>query len=129
MSNEIPLVIILDTGPYADKQYTDSVTRQLLQQVSRLDVEEVSLVRPQVVPQGAMGQPVEVGAIVATGVGPAISGLAHLLQTWVSRGEKRSITLKLGDNELTVSGVSKEQQAALIEEFLEHHRLIELPGE
>ena len=122
MNNEIPLEILLDAGSDVNDEHLDLLTRQLLKQISRLAIEEVSLSRTQKLPIGAMGQPVDIGAIVTTGIGPAISGLAVLLQSWVSRSKNRSITIKFGKNELSVSGIGKEEQATLIEEFLNRNR-------
>ncbi len=122
----MPLKIFLNAGLDADEEYLDLLTRKLLKQISNLEIKEVSLSRTQELPNGAMGQPVDIGAIVTTGIGPAISGLATVLQSWVSRAENRSITLKFGDSELSVSGISKEEQSTLIEEFLNRYSLTAL---
>jgi hypothetical protein len=61
--------------------------------------------------------------------GGVLTTLINVLQSWLSRHERRSMTLKIGDDELEVTGISSEQQQQLINDWLSRNKGLVLPYE
>ena len=66
-----------------------------------------------------MGLAMEIGTLlIQAGVAAvAIKGMFDILQSWLSRSERRKLTLHIGENNVEVTGMSKSQQRKLIEWF------------
>jgi hypothetical protein len=101
-----------------DEQDVRQLTAALRSELLRLDVEDVEPVDAADVPEGAKGLETIEGLLRVTGI--ALSGLSGVLGAlfqWARRTE-RSVTIAVGDKSLTLSSVTPEQQAELIEGFL-----------
>ncbi len=111
-------IFISVNGTNADEEARDRLARQLLAELAELDTLSAELAPGAVVPVGAKGDPVTIGAILVkvAEVG-GITGLIAILGSWLSRDERRTVTLQIGDNKIEVSGVSEATQTALIEWF------------
>ncbi len=105
-------------GANADGEERDGLARQLLTELAELDTVSAELAPGTVAPVGAKGDPVTIGAILVkvAEVG-GITGLIAILGSWLSRDERRTVTLQIGNNKIEVSGVSEATQTALIEWF------------
>lgn len=73
------------------------------------------------IPQGSkVVEPVSWGTIILTllaarGVVPS---LINLIQSWLTRNERKSITLEMNGNKLQITGIPLEQQQLLIEDWI-----------
>lgn len=115
------LQLTINTGTDTDAQELSELTRQLRQEISALDVEEVGLLRGEKIPEGAKaGDPITWGTLLVTLVasGGVLPTLINAIQSWLTQHATRSITLKIGDDQLDVKGVSSEEQRQLIDLWL-----------
>jgi hypothetical protein len=61
---------------------------------------------------------VTLGASAASSV---IPNLANTLQSWLTRHERRKISLEIGGDKLEVSGISDKEQQRLIDAWISRH--------
>ena len=54
-------------------------------------------------------------------VSTVIPNLSNTLQSWLTRHERRKISLEIGGDKIEVTGVSDEQQQRLIESWISRH--------
>ena len=89
-----------------------------------LDVEAVDIQLTGERPAGAKaGDPGTLGAIL---IGLAASGgvlttLIGTIQSWLTRNERRSIKLKIGEDTLEVTNISSSEEARLIKNWIKRH--------
>lgn len=125
---EIQITIAPDVGE------TDAelmrLARSLQKEVQNLNVDQITLARNA---QSAVGSKnldaISWGTLLVTFVtsqGVAVA-LIGLLQHWLSRQERRTITLEINGDKLEITGVSSETQQKLIDEWLQRHKLIVTP--
>ncbi|KFZ80777.1 hypothetical protein ED92_10550 [Amycolatopsis sp. MJM2582] len=99
----------------------EAETRKLRRAILELDVADVGL--PEVVvPDGAKGTGVDIGAMVVSLGGSAVltalvTGVCQVLRTWVTRDKDRRVVVEVGGNKLELTGGSAEEQARAIEAF------------
>jgi hypothetical protein len=118
LSDKDEFVISIDVGPGWDERELDSQTHLLLDELSELNRVQADLIQGGVLPEGAKGDPLTLGTIlVKIGEAGGIIGLTNILSSWLSRDERRSITLQIGENKLSVDGISQIEQTKLIEWF------------
>jgi hypothetical protein len=87
-----------------------------------LDVETVDRVAGPPAPPGARGSADVAETLVVTLSNSALLvAVVRLLQSWISRGKGRRVTLRLGDDMIEVDAASAEQQARLIEIWADRH--------
>ena len=118
--------IILDihTDSETDVEELAELTTQLREELLELDVETVDLVSVGEKPEKAKAvDPISWGTLLVTLISAGgMNSLINVLQSWLSRHERRSITLKIGDDELEVTGISSKEQQRLMEAWLSRHR-------
>ena len=109
---------IISINPGADEAERDEAARQLLTELAELEAVSAELAPGGAAPVGAKGDPLTIGVILVkiAEVG-GITGLIAILGSWLSRDERRTVALQMGDNKIEVSGVSEATQTALIEWF------------
>lgn len=118
--------VILDihTDSETDVDELAKLTQQLREELLELDVEAVDLASVGKKPEKAKAvDPISWGTLLVTFVtAGGASTLINTLQSWLSRHERRSVTLKIGDDELAVTGISSEEQKRLIDAWLSRHK-------
>lgn len=72
----------------------DRLTRNLLAELRESDVESVQLVSDGQSPEGSKGDPVTLGQLALEILPAAIPGVIALVQTWVMRGQGRTVKYK-----------------------------------
>jgi hypothetical protein len=114
----IELFIFVYAGPTADGEERDELTHQLVNELDELDRASVEAKQADSMPEGAKGIPAGAGTILVkmAEVG-GITGLITILTSWLSRDERRTMILQIGENKLEVKGISKAEQAKLIQWF------------
>jgi len=108
-------VSVVEVG--ADAEQLEELTRALRAEILTLDVESVVPRSGGEAPPGTRGvDAAAVGALVVS-VAPALGALARLVTTvvdWLRRGgTQRTVRLKIGDDELELSGASSAMQQQL----------------
>ncbi|MGW5784179.1 hypothetical protein ACWEWK_09330 [Streptomyces sp. NPDC003757] len=82
------------------------------------------LVRPrtgQRAPHGAKGDPLTLSLVAALVASPVLSEVVRLAAGWVGRAQHRSVELTGPSGSLTVTGHPKEEERALIAEWLRNN--------
>jgi hypothetical protein len=118
------VVLNIQTDADTDIEELAELTQQLREELLELDVENVNLLNVGEIPEKAKAvDPVSWGTLLVTFVSAGgISTLINTLQSWLSRHEQRSVTLKIGDDELVVTGISSNEQQRLINAWISRHR-------
>src|SRR5262245_59936463 len=131
MANQpVHLRLTLNAGSEADAEELAELTQQLSRELLDLDVEAVDVVSAGDAPPNAKGDPITWGVLGLTFVsGGGLVALINLLQTWLIRHGPSSVTLKLGEDEITVTGQPTESQQQVINTWLRRHRGFELANE
>jgi len=118
------LMLNIDAGPEADAEELEQLTRQLRGELTELDVETVNLIRGGAAPRGAkVGDPITWGALLVTLIasGGVLTTLIGALQSWLTRHERRSVTLEIDGDKLEVTGISSEEQQRLVNAWVSRH--------
>lgn len=121
----IQLLINLDAGPEADVKELAELTKRLQRELLKLDIEAVDFASAAEVPVRAKsGEPVTWGMLLLTlaAAGGVLTTIINVLQDWLTRQEKRSLTLEIGGDKLQVTGISSEEQQRLINAWLSRHQ-------
>ena len=118
-------VSVVEVG--ADAEQLEELTRALRAEILTLDVESVVPRSGGEAPPGTRGvDAAAVGALVVS-VAPALGALARLVTTvvdWLRRGgTQRTVRLKIGDDELELSGASSAMQQHLAMDGIRAHAL------
>lgn len=110
----------------AEDEELDNLARQLLAELDDLDTVSVELagedksraLRQNSGQANAKGLSTTIGSILVkiAEVG-GITSLISILGSWLSRDERRTITLQVGENKLEVTGITETEQTRLIQWF------------
>jgi hypothetical protein len=118
-------VSIAEVG--AEPEHLEELTRCLRDEILTLDVESVVPRSAGEAPPGTRAvDAAAIGALVVS-VAPALDGLARLVTTvvdWLRRGgTQRTVRMKIGDDELELSGASSAMQQQLAMDWIRAHAL------
>ena len=118
-------VSVVEVG--ADAEQLEELTRALRAEILTLDVESVVPRSGGEAPPGTRGvDAAAIGALVVS-VAPALGALARLVTTVVDSlrrgGTQRTVRLKIGDDELELSGASSAMQQQLAMDWIRAHAL------
>jgi hypothetical protein len=114
------VVLELDAGPDADEQEVAELALRLRDDLEAHDVGSVQLSRGGTVPAGAKSvDAIEWGSLlVAIASSPALVALIHTANTWVARQRRGRVRVKIGEDEIVLTGVSSDDQRRLIDDWL-----------
>ena len=108
------LTLSIGAGPAADEQELAELTQHLREDLLETRVESVERVHGVEAPAGSKGDPVTLASLLVTLAPTALTGLIAVLQSWLTRHERTSLTLQRGEQKITVTGaLSKEQQQVI----------------
>ena len=115
--------LTIDAGPEADAEELEQLTRQLRAELLELDVTAVDLVKAGKIPEKAKaGDPISWGVLLLTLAAPGgvLTSLINLLQSWLSRHERRSLTIDIQGDKLELKGIpiSPEERQRLLDDWL-----------
>ena len=119
------LLLTLDAGPGADAEELAEVARQLRTELLELDVETIEFGSSGETPEGAKaGSAVDWSTLLLTlaASGGALTTIIGVLQSWLTRFEKRSVTLEIDGDKLEITGISSKEQRRLVDAWLSRHR-------
>ena len=118
------VILNIDTGQEDDPEEIERFTQQLREELTELDVEAVDLVRAGETPAKAkVGDPITWGTLLLTlaASGGVITTVINVLQSWLTRQERRSISLEIDGDKLEIKGISSKEQQRLINEWRSRH--------
>jgi hypothetical protein len=124
MDDRLPRLGIQVRGePDADPEEVAEATLQLRRELLDLDVGTVEAPRAGEAPPGTRGVEVAaLGGLVVSMAKPEFLGtVIAAVRSWLSRSQRRSIKLALGDDVLELTGVSSDEQRRLADEWLRRH--------
>ena len=78
----------------ATEEDIDRMTRQLLSELRDLDVESADLAKGGATPEGSKGDPIAIGSIVLQVAPAVLPSVIGLVQSWVTRGQGRTVKFK-----------------------------------
>lgn len=119
------LRLTLNAEPETDGEELEKLTRQLREELLELDVQAVDLMTDGLIPAKAKaGDPITWGTLLLTlaASGGVFTALIRVLQAWLTRHERRSITLEIEGDKLQVTGITSAEQQQLIDAWLNRHR-------
>lgn len=116
------LKLRIDAGSGSDAEEVAQFSQRLRREIQQLDVEAVDLVREGTAPAGAKGDPVTLGTLAVTLAPVALTSLFGLLQTWLARHDKATVTIEMGNDKLTLTGSPSKEQRQVIEAALQRHQ-------
>ena len=114
------VVLEVDAGPDADEDEVAELALRLRDDVEALDVGSVQVSRSGTAPPGAKSvDPIEWGRLlVEIASSPALLALIHTANAWVARQRRGRVRVKIGEDELVLTGVSSDDQRRLIDDWL-----------
>lgn len=117
------LLVTLDTEPEADTEDLERLTRQLREELSELDVQADLMTGGPAPVNAKAGDVIEWGTLLLTlaASGGAITTLVNVLQAWLTRHDRRGVTLEINGDKLHVTGIGSAEQRRLIDTWLHRH--------
>lgn len=117
------LMVTLDAEPETDSEDLERLTRQLREELSELDVQADLMTGGPTPVNTKAGDIITWGTLLLTlaASGGAITTLIGVLQAWLTRHERRGVTLEMDGDKLQVTGITSAEQQRLIEAWLRRH--------
>jgi hypothetical protein len=123
MAETSPTVTLsVDAGQNADLQESAELTRRLRQFMLDSDVDKVEFVRTGEAPAGSKGEIVSLTSLAITLAPVALTTLTGILQSWLSRHERASVTVESGGEKFTMIGSLSREQQQTLDAFLDRHK-------
>jgi hypothetical protein len=119
------LRLTLNAEPETDSEELEKLTRQLQEELLELDVQAVDWMTGRPLPAKAKaGDPISWGMLLLTlaASGGVFTALISVLQAWLTRHERRSVTLEIEGDKLQVTGITSTKQQQLIDAWLNRHK-------
>jgi hypothetical protein len=103
----------------ADAAELDQLARQLRGQLLELDVDAVEPLPSEPAPEDAKALDLVVVGGLLVRFGPTVAAaVANAVRAWVNRDGRRSVTMRIGDREITLQAATPEQQEKLVDALL-----------
>jgi membrane-associated two-gene conflict system component 1 (EACC1) len=127
--SEPPVVVALkltfpdDSTP----EEQEETARRLRQDLEETDVLSVEQAADTAAPPGAKGLPAGLDTLLVTlaGSGSILATVIGTISNWLMERKKCSVTLKVDNDEITVTNPSAEDQRKLIESWMMRHTAAE----
>jgi hypothetical protein len=116
------LTLSVDAGQSADLQESAELTRRLRQFMLDRDVDRIEFVRTSAAPTGAKGDIVSLTSLAVTLAPVALTTLAGILQSWLTRHDRASVTVETGGEKFTITGSLSREQHKTLDAFLDRHK-------
>lgn len=124
MSTAESVRITVDGGEAATLEEREELTLSLRSDLLDLGLESVDRADQPVLPEGAKaGTAHTIGVLVASGVFSAstMKAIATVTAAWLGRTGARSVSIARGDHQLEITGASRDQTEAIVEEWFRQH--------
>ena len=105
-----------------DEREMADLTQQLQEEVLTVDVESADLPPRESAPPGAKAaDPISLGTIlVAMAAGGTFGVLANVLHSWITRHDRISVSVEIGEYKLQLTGVDPAERQKLIDLWYQH---------
>ena len=112
------LMFSINTESAADEQELAELTQHLREDLLETGVESVEQLREAKAPSGSKGDAVTLATLAVSLAPTALAGLISMLQSWLTRHERTSLTLQKGNQKITVTGALSKQQQQVITDWV-----------
>lgn len=112
------LVLTISPLQDSDEQELAQLGQQLRAAVLESEADSIEPIQGGAPPGGAKGEPLTLAALAIAIAPKAVEGLIQIIQNWLSRHERATVTMKSGDLELTIMGRPSVEQQRLTKAFL-----------
>ncbi|MFB3922952.1 MAG: hypothetical protein ACE145_14600 [Terriglobia bacterium] len=112
------LMLTIGAGSAADEQELADLSQRLRDDLIEIGADSAQAVRVPEAPAGAKGDPASLATLAVTLAPAALTGLITMLQSWLTRHERTSLTLEKGDEKITVTGTLSRDQQRVIADWL-----------
>jgi hypothetical protein len=119
------LRLTLDVELETDSEELEQLTRQLWEELLELDVQAVDWMTGESTPAKAKaGDAITWGTLLLTlaASGGVFTALISVVQAWLTRHERCSITLEIEGDRLQITGISSAEQQQLIDAWVCRYR-------
>ncbi|HEY0796963.1 MAG TPA: hypothetical protein VGD64_14415 [Acidisarcina sp.] len=114
--------LILDAGPGADQQEIAELGQKLRREIQQLNVDDVQFLRVGKAPAGAKGDPITMANMAVTLAPVVLTSLFSLLQMWLTRHDKSTVTIEMGGDKIVLSGSPSKEQRDILQAALARHQ-------
>jgi hypothetical protein len=125
-ASDLRLLLTLHPGPDTDAAETAELARRLRREILDLDVEQAEFQPSQDTAAGAKGAGLDWTHLLLTlsNPGGALTSVIAAVQSWLGRGgdQHRSVTVEIGGDKLTVTGMTSEDQKRVITAWLKRQQ-------
>lgn len=120
---EAKIGIVVGAGPDVDDEELDQLSRQLRHELLTLDVDRIdrAAARPSPIGARSPGADLAETLILTVSNSAGVVALVAVLRDWVNRRRGRSISMRLGKDQIDVAEVAPDDQAKLIEAWIRAH--------
>lgn len=117
------LSVQIASDPDSDEAEVDRLSRGLRRELLELDVDAVVRATNAHAPSDTKADAASLADVLIVSVSNStvIVAMIQLLRGWIKRGKGRRVTLKVGENSIDVGSASLEEQARLIESWIDSH--------
>ncbi|MBZ5537983.1 MAG: hypothetical protein LAO31_18660 [Acidobacteriia bacterium] len=112
------VMLNIDAGPDADPEDVAELTHRLRNELLELDVDGVEPVHGGTAPAGAKGDPITLSALIVTLAPVVLPSLITMVQSWLNRHDRTSLTLERNGEKVTLTGNPSKQQQQVIESWM-----------
>ena len=120
--NSPSLTLSVNAGQGADLQESAELARRLRQLMLDSDIDKVDFVRSGEAPTGSKGDIVSLTSLAVTLAPLALTTLAGILQSWLTRHERASVTVETGGEKITITGSLSREQQKTLDAFFNRHK-------
>jgi hypothetical protein len=116
------VVVRVDAGPDGDEEELAQLALRLRDELQEVDGAAVRLAREVAAPPGAKGAAVEWGTLLVGVLSSgALTALVTAASSWLGRQHGGSVRVRIGDDELELTGATSEEQRQLVDAWLARH--------
>jgi hypothetical protein len=101
-----------------DHEELSHLSESLREDLIEAGAESVERLRGGEAPAGSKGDPITLASLLATLAPAALTGLITMLQSWLTRHERATLTLQRGEEKITVAGTLSQDQRRVITDWL-----------
>ncbi len=113
------VVVRVDAGPDGDEEEVAELALRLRDELREVDGASARLSRDAPAPTGAKGDAVEWGTLLVGVVSSgALTALVTTASSWLGRQRGGSVRVRIGDDELELTGATSEEQRRLVDAWL-----------
>jgi hypothetical protein len=113
------VVVRVDAGADGDEEEVAELALRLRDELHEVDGASVRLAREAPAPAGAKGAAVEWGTLLVGVVSSgALTALITTASSWLGRQRGGSVRVRIGDDELELTGATSEEQRRLVDAWL-----------